>query len=360
MDLTRPPPGWTAIRNHRRFLRSGLFIYAGGSIYRHWHEPLPGHIRESKQTDADDLAKAEGWRLKAKRLIRKLLELAQFRAFWVGNEGHFNFPIAISGSLGDCIFIDPVGRKVARHAPPDLLTPEQIDLRRRWATHIPSPAFEARQDEKLLIEQYIEGRLLCALNLETQKTVYRKILAYYSDLARSESKKLSSPIFDILFDKKSLALLDPYYLATFNKTSSLIDGTDWPVTPTYSDSHQGNLVVSQDNEPIFIDCMPIIFKIFFYTPLYIICRSKRLFELRRCYFSGEFDVDIDTLFKAGGSEFHATADFRELLVAVTLVLRAVRETQVDESSFDHAAFARRANFFLRRSGFRLSSIPYKH
>ena len=74
---------------------------------------------------------------------------------------------------------------------------------------------------------------------------------------------------------------------------------------------------------------------FFYTPLYIVLRSRDLPEVRHAFLAGDLDAEITELLASAGCPAHPTASARRSLLALTLLLRAAYPmTMIDRSNVE--------------------------
>ena len=357
--LRTPPPGWEAVKQHRTKLRPGLFIYAGGFIYRHWLHRIPQHLRVTKGRRRWIIPSMTA-REQAQHLIRNAADLMQMRLFWVPKHPGHRFPFVISGSLNKCIFLDPSSRKVARPVQPDMLSSNDTYLRERWAKHIRTPKFHIATQEALLIEEYVQGKPIRSLPDAEQKRAYIRIVGDYSQLTRSEALEPDLTLLSALQSPAFLAGLDDNLRDKLESTALLSLLSEAPTTPTFSDSHEANVIVGEDGSCVFIDSFPPALKPFFYTPIYFLSRSPNLVFLRHSYFAGDFDAALTKLFEAANQTFNPTPTFRQSLIATAIVCRALPRMQIGATPEEHLAAIRRANWLFKKSGLSQSQAWSTH
>lgn len=354
--LFQPLPGWNTVRSHRQFLRPGLFIYSGGTTYRHWRQPIPEHIRATKARHKPWLEPSMKLRTQIKRILVSLRQLFSRRFFWVKNGSRYQFPIVIAGSNeGECVFLDPNDSKVGRNLS-DLISPEQLRLREQWARHVPSPSFSVVDNGAFLMEDYIEGEHLRNLSPVQQTQVYRQIFQYYINITRVGVKYKYRTSIEQALSEDVLVGLDEALRCRLMANNMFSEARNWPLVPTLADSTPGNLIIAEGKKPVFIDSLPIICALFFYTPVFLIGRGRSVPHLRAKFFSGVFDKDLEQIFDSAGVKFFPNRKAREALVTLAFMLRPMQVIVRNEIAFDPSNYARKVNWFFKQSGLSRSDV----
>ncbi len=355
----QPSSTWRAISTNRDLLRSGLFLYAGGSTYRHWRQPLPEHVRATKARRVSFFKPKLTLQERFRHLRKSARTILKPRFFWADGTGRYSFPIIIGGANnGECVLLDPVRGQTARTLPPGLWNLDQARLREQWSTYIPSPGFKVCEGGRLLLEDYVNGCHLAALDPVAQKDAYRKIIRLHADLVRyGKLREEPRGALEKTLSKSVVAGLEKPLRRRLQHSNLLSDARGWPLVPAFPDSSPGNIVMVDRARPVFIDALPLIPTLFFYAPVFLVSRGQSVPQLRKSFFSGDFDRDFSELFEAAGIDYVPSRDFREELAVLSLLLRPLRSIVREPERFDAVFYSKKVNWFFKQSGLRTSALP---
>ena len=315
----RPASGSVA-RSERQRLRPGLFVYGGGTLWRHWRQPVPDHLRRTKA--------GRGWlepgttpRIGAKVLGVRLLALLGTRLFWVDRRGSTGrYSLVVAAARGDRVLIDPVGGRVARVFADHRVSADQIDLRRRWSTWVPSPQFEVLDEGRILIEEYVEGEHPASLDPAAQVTLVRRLFQAHAELVRHEGEGTCRHLSDAILDADVLPRLPTILGAHLDHPSLFRMAARWPLVPAPGTVFSGNHII-RDHAPVVVDCMPLDLRPFLSVPVELLASwSRTMPHLREVYLQGGFDQELTALFTGAGLTLELNPAVRRALLAFSIAV----------------------------------------
>jgi hypothetical protein len=330
---------------HAPVMRDGLFIRAGQSVWRHWREPIPAHLRRTKIVRQDRPGAPA--RRSPRHAVESLLSLAGRWPIRGRQPGADGYPILVVGTSGG-VLLNPAGQRVAKDRAAGPVTTEQLALYRSFRQHISAPDVEVLEGGSWLVEEYVEGRLLQELPVQDQISVCGEIIGGYRSLLDQESRPAEGTSPRLHVDGPLVRWL-PMPLRTRLEGSPLLDqARAWQEVPSFLDCQAGNVIVDASNDAVFIDCLPLRFMPFCYGPIYLIAQSANHRGLMFAYLDGQLDEHLEALFSTAGHSLPADRWQRESMLALVLVLRAVARAG-EPRPVDLEVAARLAERYLDRS-----------
>jgi hypothetical protein len=302
------PSGRRVVESEKHLLRNGLFINTGGTVWHYWRERAPAHVRRSKGSGP-------------LHPVMRLLHAIFPRMMWVGGkQSPYGFTIAIAAADGDCIFLNPAARKVARIFNGARLSRDQIELRKSWSRHVASPEFEVTEEGRVITETYVRGRHIRELPFQSQLKLVRHVFNEYRNLVEAEGVGSCESEIRVLRAACENGQIPASLSSHLVESDVLLGAGRWPLVPTGSDNSPDNVfVVGIETPPIFIDCMPMRWRPFFLHPIGLTV-GWLVPELRKAFLAGELDAELVELFAAAQVSLNPTLSSRQTLMAISVAL----------------------------------------
>lgn len=313
-----------AVRGVADQLRPGLWVATGPAAWRRAGTPVPAHFDRTKgfETRTPRTPRAAA-RAGVGRVARAVLLPAWF---WNGRGRAAGFPIAFVAHEGHLLLLDPQTGRIERRYGTASVPEAYESLRRRFERHVASPAFRVGDDGRSLAEQFVEGEHLLDLPAPDQDAVVRDLLRGYAELTRHERESDST---DRVVPAVELALAAdvPRDLRDLLREVDLRSAArGWPLVPSATDPHVKNVIAVDRRTFVPIDLANLRLDPFFSYPVGVVAQARP--HVLEGYLGGVLDAELRALFEAAGTSLPPTERWRELLLALRIVMTARRAATV--------------------------------
>lgn len=252
------------------------------------------------------------------------------------------FPIALVPASRSMVLIDPEGGLVVRFLGDRPPRPEALRVRELMSRHVATPAIEPLPDGDGFREEFVGGRMLPDLDVDTRRDVLRHLMEGCASLCRAEATGSAAPTLARALDAARASALPSALRRHLDRESDAIRdrARGWPVAPCHGDLHHHNLVVA-DRKPILIDFDHAAYLTFFEDPVALMIREAYWGrpELLRSFLRGELDDVCKDLWAAAGVPY--AVDERETYLFASILTHAVHLATRD-GDVDTEVFARNA------------------
>ncbi len=282
--------------SHR--LRSGLWVCEGLRLWRHWSQPIPEHLRQTKTKGLH--AKSQSTSARWLYTLRQYMDPWSPRPIYVQNKTlgpSAGFPIFIGTRTKEAIFLDPDAGRAARSAGDTPYSQEYVDLRIRYGRHISAPTFEVTEDGRFLLEEFIHGSHFESLPDVDQMQVVRRLFSMHNSLARAEGQGSCTGLISQALDTITQIQIPESLRRRLDRMGSVrlkALADTWPLTPSQCDFHAKNILVV-GTEPVVIDFGPTKMRLvpFFADMMEFIGRDEG--HLIEQFHAGIFDTHLADL-----------------------------------------------------------------
>lgn len=328
------------VRQEEAFLRPGIYLRSGETVWRHWRVALPEHLRLSKVRRETGAASNQPARLRT-GLATAFQSVLPPVAFRTSRHVSGTHPIAVAAHDGGLVLLDPEGGKVTRTHASRPVDSAYVDLRARFSRHLPTPDFEVSPTGRFLTEDFVLGAHFAELDDSEQIRAVKSIFSAYASLTAHEREgdchaAVTSAVHAVAVGSPPagyLELLGGKNLPEWART--------WPLVPTATDASVKNLIITGEERPVPIDLGNIRLDPFFYFPVGVVIMARG--SVLQAYLAGGLDEELAALMRAAGSDFPVDPG-REALLALRLALTSRREALtsgvLDQGTFDRALVRR--------------------
>lgn len=274
-------------KSEAKFLRPGLYLRDGDTLWRRTGASVPGHAR----------------RTKGSRNAGQALRMFQSITSWflVARGSHDTGEIVVAAFDGGTVVLNPSKGCVRRKYGTGPVSPQYIDWRRRFSAHVTTPAFEVSPDRQTVTEELVDGSYLLDVDFSTRISALRLLLRQYTALTRSEGRPDNSSAGVELRRAFSETVLPKDFDGVFSRCH--VGRLDQPIAwvPSAFEATAKNLLVSKDGEPVPIDLGDLRMEPCFSYPIGVITSAGP--DVLEHYLRGTFDDALEDLLCAGGQTF---------------------------------------------------------
>jgi hypothetical protein len=309
-------------------LRLGVFLSSddAGLVWRHWKQRTPDHLASQQTTDRSRWISGRGITGAMQHILLRVVSWLLTPGWLLGRAGAEGFPLAVASADGGCVLLDPGRGLVARQVGWGPLPDVQYELHARFSRHVPTPQRSALSGDGWMEERFVAGMSLRSAPVATQIEAARVLFDAYTSLTRAAARDTAGPHLQWLASSELANRLPSEVRSDLAGLCELPPPKGWLLTPSAADVHPRNLILTHQGGPVLIDYWPFELRPFFYDPVCFAGRLPReMRSLRDAYLAGVLDEELVGLFEAAGVRLDPTVEARRALLAVALVLRAVRE-----------------------------------
>ncbi|MGC5616759.1 hypothetical protein [Georgenia sp. Z1491] len=314
-------------RTAEHLLRPGLYLRAGESIWRHWRAVLPRHLRQSKLDARSGTPRA--------LIVNAAHRLLPPLVLRVGRGRGGSFSIVVSADDGGLVLLAPEHGRVARTYGSRRIDDDYVSLRRRFETHVVTPAFEVRDGGRLLVEEFVHGDHFLDLEPDHQLGVVRDLVRRYAELGTHEGEGDSRD--PVATTRAAVARGSPPGEVAELLSSSRIEAWSraWPLVPSATDANVKNLIIRSDRTPVLIDLGRIRLDPVFYYPVGVVVMARG--HVLDRFLAGDLDDDLHALAPGGTAQNRLDDEIRRSLLALRVAMVSYRRASTS-GTFDRAAF----------------------
>jgi hypothetical protein len=314
--------GRRVLRSQAHLLMNGVWVAANATVWMRLGTRMPHHLRVSKGGYGGSSAPL-AYALRALKFLVPPFVWVN-RAERHGRPPQDSFTLSLVGSGQTIVMLEPAAGRVARTAhTPAGFSDWYVDVRSRYARHVPSVPFRVIARGELVVEELVDGAHVAELSKSEMCAVIRFMFDRYQRLVTHESSGRCSTMFSTIDLAINSHAVPPALLAILRAVREGDLLSEWPLVPSQGDLIPGNLII-RDGTPVVIDfpSNKVGMEPFFLDPVWLAFNSGD--AVRQHLLAGGFDAELERLRRSAGAPSAEGVPVREQYLALMVIYDAHR------------------------------------